>query len=189
MTTWSEQEIRKINNSWTLFLDRDGVLNHQKEGSYIFSRDEFIFYDGVLQAMSFFATQFKYIFIVTNQRGVGKGLMTEEDLHGIHQHMQINIEQSGGRIDGIYHCSELESINRKPNPGMALQAKRDFPDLDLNKSIMVGNSMSDMEFGRNIGATTIFVTTTNPSVNRADKNIDLVYDSLLDFATALQSQR
>lgn len=173
----------------SLFLDRDGVLNHQKEGSYIFNWDEFVFYDGVLQAMQFFATRFKYIFIVTNQRGVGKGLMTEDDLHNIHHHMQKSIELAGGRLDGIYYCSELESINRKPNPGMAFQALKDFPDLDLGKSIMVGNSMSDMEFGRNIGATTIFVTTTNPKVDKADKNIDAVYGTLADFASALQSQR
>ena len=173
----------------SLFLDRDGVLNHQKEGSYILNWDEFVFYDGVLHALQFFATRFRYIFIVTNQRGVGKGLMTDDDLHVIHHNMQKSIEQAGGRLDGIYYCSEIESINRKPNPGMALQAQSDFPDLDLSQSIMVGNSMSDMEFGRNIGATTVFVTTTNPYVDKQDKNIDAVYETLADFANALQNQR
>ncbi len=178
-----------IYSNWTLFLDRDGVLNHQKEGSYIFTWDEFIFYDGVLQAMQFFATHFKYIFIVTNQRGVGKGLMTVEDLHTIHRNMQTSIELAGGRIDGIYYCPELESINRKPHTGMALQAQKDFPDLDFSKSIMVGNSMSDMEFGRNIGATTVFVSTTNKAADPNDERIDYLYGSLGDFASALQSQR
>lgn len=173
----------------TLFLDRDGVLNHQKEGSYILKWDEFIFYDGVLQAIKYLSAQFKYIFIVTNQRGVGKGLMTEQDLVHIHGMMQKSIELAGGRIDGMYYCSELESINRKPNPGMAYQAKRDFPEVDFSESIMVGNSMSDMEFGRNIGATTIFVTTTNPLVDKADPLIDAVYPSLPHFARALQSLR
>lgn len=173
----------------TLFLDRDGVLNHQKEGSYIFTWDEFIFYDGVLKAMQYLATKFRYIFIVTNQRGVGKGLMTKKDLQQIHSNMQKSIELAGGRIDGIYYCTELESINRKPNPGMALQAQQDFPDIDFSQSIMVGNSMSDMEFGRNIGATTVFVTTTNPAVDRSSKNIDHVYASLEEFANSLQSLR
>lgn len=184
-----KNNLANINSDWTLFLDRDGVLNHQKEGSYIFNWDEFIFYDGVLKAMEFFAAHFKYIFIVTNQRGVGKGLMTEEGLHAIHDNMQKSIEGEGGRIDGIYYCTELESNNRKPNPGMALQAKKDFPDVDFSRSIMVGNSMSDMEFGRNIGATTVFVTTTNKSIDRNDERIDGVYRSLGDFAIALQSQR
>lgn len=176
-------------NFQTIFLDRDGVLNHQKEGSYIFTWDEFVFYEGVLEAMYFFATKFQYIFIVTNQRGVGKGLMTESDLQQIHTKMKKSIELAGGRIDGIYYCTELESINRKPNPGMAMQAQHDFSGIDFSRSIMVGNSMSDMEFGRNIGATTVFLTTTNPSVNKEDKNIDTVYTSLADFASALQSLR
>jgi D-glycero-D-manno-heptose 1,7-bisphosphate phosphatase len=180
---------QKIKTADTLFLDRDGVLNHQKEGSYILTWDEFIFYDGVLKAMQFFASQFKYIFIVTNQRGVGKGLMTEKELQQIHANMQKSIELAGGRIDGIYYCTELESAFRKPAPGMALQAQKDFPDIDFNKSIMVGNSMSDMEFGRNIGAATVFVTTTNPSVDKADERMDAVYNSLENFAAALQSLR
>jgi D-glycero-D-manno-heptose 1,7-bisphosphate phosphatase len=182
-------KLKHIDNSWTLFLDRDGVLNHQKEGSYILNPGEFIFYEGVLQAMHFFAPEFKYIFIVTNQRGVGKGLMTEDDLQEIHHTMQTTIELAGGRIDGIYYCTELESNSRKPAPGMALQAQKDFPDVDFNKSIVVGNSMSDMEFGRNIGAATVFVTTTNPTVDHNDRRFDAVYKSLEDFANALQSLR
>ena len=182
-------KLKHIDNNWTLFLDRDGVLNHQKEGSYIFSWDEFIFYEGVLQSMQFFATQFRYIFIITNQRGVGKGLMSEKDLQQIHHNLQKSIELAGGRIDGIYYCTELESPMRKPAPGMALQAQKNFRGIDFSKSVMVGNSMSDMEFGRNIGATTVFVTTTNPSVDGADKRIDAVYNSLEDFAASLQSLR
>jgi D-glycero-D-manno-heptose 1,7-bisphosphate phosphatase len=182
--------IKKSNNYQTLFLDRDGVLNHQKEGSYIFTWDEFIFYEGVLKAMQFFASQFKYIFIVTNQRGVGKGLMTEKELQQIHHNMQKSIELAGGRIDGIYYCTEGDgSPCRKPAPGMAVKAQNDFPDIDFSQSIMVGNSMSDMEFGRNIGAATVFVTTTNPVVDRGDDRIDAVYNSLEDFAAALQSLR
>ena len=182
-------KLKHIDNNWTLFLDRDGVLNHQKEGGYILTWDEFIFYDGVLKAMQFFATQFKYIFIITNQRGVGKGLMTEKELQQIHHNMQKSIELAGGRIDGIYYCTELESNFRKPATGMALQAQKDFPDVDFSKAIMLGNSISDMEFGRNIGAATVFVTTTNPSVDKSDERIDAVYNSLEDFAAALQSLR
>lgn len=182
-------KLKQVDNNWTLFLDRDGVLNHQKEGSYIFTWDEFIFYEGVLRALKSFAAQFRYIFLVTNQRGIGKGLMTEKDLQQIHRNMQKSIELAGGRIDGIYYCAELDGPCRKPAPGMALQAQKDFPGIDFNRSVMVGNSMSDMEFGRNIGATTIFVTTTNPAINRADSRIDAVYKSLEDFAGALQSLR
>jgi D-glycero-D-manno-heptose 1,7-bisphosphate phosphatase len=182
-------KLKQIDKSWTLFLDRDGVLNHQKEDSYIFSWQEFVFYEGVLEALEFFARQFGYILLVTNQRGIGKGLMTEKDLQHIHHNMQKDIELAGGRLDGIYYCADLEGPCRKPLPGMALQAQKDFPGIDFKRSVMVGNSMSDMEFGRNIGATTVFVTTTNSSIDRADSRVDAVYKSLEDFAAALQSLR
>lgn len=184
------EKLKDIGNDWTLFLDRDGVINHQKEGSYIFDWDEFVFYDGVLDALQYLSGQFKYILLVTNQRGVGKQLMTEETLQHIHQMMQQQIAIAGGRIDGIYYCTEADGHHcRKPLPGMAHLAKLDFPGIDFRKSVMVGNSMSDMEFGRNIGATNIFVATTNPLVDRNDTRIDAVYASLPDFVAALQSLR
>lgn len=177
--------------SWTLFLDRDGVINHQKEGSYILHWDEFVFYDGVLSAMPVFARLFKYVFIITNQRGVGKGLMTEQQLQQIHHNMKEKIEQAGGRIDGIYFCTALDAASpcRKPNTGMALQAREDYPEIDFSKSIMVGNSYSDMDFGRGIGATTIFVTTTHQTVEKDDERIDAVYGTLQEFAAALSTLR
>jgi D-glycero-D-manno-heptose 1,7-bisphosphate phosphatase len=183
--------IKSINNNWTLFLDRDGVINHEKENDYIHTWDEFVFYEGAKEAMKFFARKFKYIFIITNQRGVGKGVTTSEDLNTIHQNMIKEIEMAGGRINKIYFCTDLDdnSPNRKPQPGMALQAKQDFPDIDFNQSVMVGNTLSDMEFGRNIGATTVFLPTTKPDVSHTENSIDAVYKSLADFAAALQSVR
>ena len=105
----------------------------------------------------------------------------------IHQKMTEEITIAGGRIDGIYFCTDVEkdSQNRKPNAGMGLQAKKDFPAIDLNKAIMVGNNLSDMEFGRNIGAKTIFLSTTNPVITLADERIDAVCHSLLDLAQSL----
>jgi D-glycero-D-manno-heptose 1,7-bisphosphate phosphatase len=182
-------KLKGIDTSWSLFLDRDGVINHQKEGGYILTWDDFIFYEGAIAAMRSLASHFKYIFIVTNQRGVGKGLMEEKELQHIHHFMKRAIELADGKIDGIYYCTEMDSPNRKPNPGMAHQAQKDFPDVDFSKSIIAGNSMSDMEFGRNIGATNIFIASTKPEIDREDKRIDAVYNSLEDFAKALQSLR
>ncbi|UEG49523.1 HAD family hydrolase [Ferruginibacter lapsinanis] len=180
-------DLTKIDNTWTLFLDRDGVINHEKHLDYIHSWDEFVFYDGVKEAISIFNKKFKYIFIVTNQKGVGKGLTKPEDLATIHLNMTDEIVKAGGRIDKIYHCIDLEesSPNRKPNPGMGLQAKKDFPDVDLGKALMVGNTISDMEFGRNLGIKTVFLPTTRPEVNLSDFRIDATYKSLIQFAKAL----
>lgn len=173
-----------IDNSWTLFLDRDGVINHEKHEDYIHTWDEFKFYDGVLDAIKTFSSLFKYIIIVTNQRGVGKGVTKLEDLNEIHENMKREIVKHGGRVDAIYFCSELsnEHPNRKPNPGMGHLAAADFDDIDFSKSIMIGNTLSDMKFGRNIGSYTIFLPTTRPEVNLADSNIDAIYPSLISFA-------
>jgi len=142
----------------TLFLDRDGVINCHRPDDYVKCWEEFEFMPGILEALAVWNQQFKHIVVVTNQRGVGKGLMSEETLLDIHRRMVVAIEQHGGRIDKIYYCTDLhnDSPNRKPNPGMALQAKADFPDIDFSKSVMVGDSESDMEFGRRAGLTNVF---------------------------------
>ena len=133
--------------------------------------------------------RFKYIFVISNQRGVAKGLTKPENLSIIHRNMVEEITAAGGRIDRIYFCPDMDnsSPNRKPNPGMGLQAKKDFPSIDFSRSIMVGNKLTDMEFGRNIGSKTVFLTTTNPEVDPADSRIDSVFDSLLDLALSLDN--
>ncbi len=174
--------------NWALFLDRDGVINHEKDQSYIFHYDEFIFYEGVKEAFAILAGLFGHIFVVTNQRGIGKGLMTEMDLAEIHLNMRKEIEKAGGRVDRIYYSDSLSNDHphRKPNPGMAFQAKKDHPEIDLRRSIMVGNNLSDMEFGRNAGMYTIYLRTTAPQQPLPHPLIDLSFNSLYDFAKALQ---
>lgn len=186
-TMHTNHPIPAIDSNWTLLLDRDGVINRQKEGSYIFHPGEFDFLPDVVPAMATLSRLFSTILVITNQRGVGKGLMTESDLHNVHAYMQQQVAQGGGRIDGIYYCTdtEAESPCRKPNTGMAQQAIRDFPECDFTRSVMIGNSMSDMHFGRNVGAYTIFITSTHPQVQRADAAIDAVFDSLAAATRAL----
>lgn len=174
-------------NRWTLFLDRDGVINHEQHDGYVNTWEDFTFYEGVKEALKIFAARFKYIIIITNQRGVGRGITKMENLYIVHQKMINEIEAAGGRIDGIYFCTDIDadSPNRKPNTGMALQAKKDFTDIDFSKSVMAGNNLSDMEFGRGIGAKTIFLPTTQAGVSASDQRIDGVYPSLIDFAKSL----
>ena len=179
--------IKNIDNSWTIFIDRDGVINHEKHLDYIHTWDEFVFYEGVKDAIKIFAEVFNRVVVVTNQKGVGKGLTKLEDLNTIHANMKAAIEEAGGRIDAIYFCADLneDSPNRKPNPGMGLMAKNDFPEIDFNKAIMIGNTISDMEFGRNLGVHTVFLPTTRPDVDLNDQRIDLVTDSLRSFSELL----
>ena len=170
-----------------MFLDRDGVINEEKLGEYVLHWDHFIFSTGVLDAFKKLSDTFGRVIIVTNQKGVGKGLMTQAALDTIHLEMQREVEIVGGRIDQIYFCTDLDdaSPNRKPNHGMASQALNDFPGIDFSKSIMVGNKLSDMNFGRRAGMFTVFVATTNPEVPYPHPPIDLRFDSLPTFAEAL----
>ena len=182
--------LKNITKSWTLFLDRDGVINHEKDKDYIHKWDEFVFYDGVLEAMKVFHSIFNRVIVVTNQRGIGKGVTLLHDLEEIHNNMKAAVADAGGRIDEVYFCPDVDenSPYRKPNPGMGLKAKAQFPDIDFSKSIMVGNTLSDMGFGRNLGCYTVFLSTTRPEVSKDDGRIDLYLTSLHQFATMLSSQ-
>jgi len=182
-------DLSAINKSWTLFLDRDGVINHEKKEEYIRNWDEFRFYDGVKDAVKVLSNIFDRMIMVTNQRGVGKGLMTIEDLGNIHTQMLSEISSSAGRIDKIYFCTEMDNdcMDRKPNPGMALQAQKDFPGIDFSKSIIVGNKLNDMKFGRNAGMYTIFVATTNPETPFPHPDIDLRFNDLPEVAQKLKA--
>lgn len=179
--------LHEIDKSWTLFLDRDGVINEERLNQYVLHWKQFIFSPGVLEAFKKLSDKFGRILIVSNQRGVGKGLMTEEALSDIHREMKKEVVQVGGHIDKIYYCIDVDDkhYGRKPNPGMAYRAKQDFPELDLNRAIMVGNKPSDMRFGRAAGLFTVFLRTTNPDQQFPHPDIDLCYNSLLDFANSL----
>ena len=181
-------DLKNIDQDWTLFLDRDGVINLEIRNEYVRHWGEFKFYDESILALPLLAQKFSRIVITTNQKGVSKGLMTEADLTNIHQNMLFEINKVGGRIDHIFYCTDFDndSYHRKPQPGMAFQAKEKFPTIDFSKTIMVGNRTSEMEFGRNAGLHTVFLATTHPETNFPDPTIDYRFNHLLEFAEALK---
>ncbi len=174
-----------IDKSWTLFLDRDGVINKKIENDYVRNWKQFKFLPGVVEALKILDNIFGKIIIVTNQRGIGRGLMTHKDLADIHNKMLKNFETNGIKIAKIYYCPhdyEKEVCNcRKPKIGMAIMAKKDYPEIDFSKSIMVGDSLSDMEFAKNAGMIGVAVNNSNLS-----KEDFIYFDSLNDFAKALK---
>lgn len=181
--------LKKINidKNWTLFLDRDGVINRKIENDYVKNWLHFMFLPGTLKAIKGFSKIFGKIIIVTNQRGIGKGLMTEENLWEIHKNMLKKISGAGGRIDKIYYCPcdiDDNSKYRKPNMGMALQAKKEFPEIDFSKSIMIGDSLSDMEFGKKSGMLTILIS-KNLKHNSTMDNVDFVFKDLFSVYSEL----
>jgi histidinol-phosphate phosphatase family protein len=167
-----------------LFLDRDGVINEEKDGSYIFHKNEFVFYPGAVDALVNLSRKFDYVFIVTNQRGVGRGYMTEAALLEIHDHLTEQVVAAGGHITRIYFAPSIDSdhSHRKPNTGMALDAQKDFPDIEFGKSVMVGNNLSDMQFGKSMGMKTVFLYTTQSEISLPHKLIDEQYDSLQSWS-------
>ena len=172
----------------SLFLDRDGVLNERIVDGYVTRLDDFRIIDGVLEAMALFAKLFDHIFIVTNQQGIGKGLMSEADLAAIHDRFVAEVVKVGGRIDRIYHCPALKSehsFQRKPSIGMALRARRDFPDVRLHKAVMVGDMPSDMLFGRRAGMTTVLVGPEPQTATQYPHLVDFYFPDLLAYAKSL----
>lgn len=170
-----------------LFLDRDGVINVENMNGYILSTQAFQFYDGVLEAMKIFANAFDKICIVTNQRCIGKGLLTRNELTQIHDYMQAAVHAAGGRIDFIAYAPALQSDDwyRKPNIGMANLAQIMHPSIQFEKSTMVGNNLSDMEFGKRVGMETVLLHTTASPITMPHPWIDHQYESLIALAQNL----
>jgi len=177
----------EIDKSWTLFLDRDGVINVESVGSYITDWSEFKFHDGALEALTALSKVFGYIVVVSNQRGVGRGIMSLESLRDINSKMRTAVSEYGGRIDKVYSATAVtdEDHNRKPNSGMGLQAQEDFPSIDFKRSIMVGNSVSDMEFGKRLSMYTVFLTTKHEPFSLPSDLIDEQFASLQEWAVSL----
>lgn len=172
----------EISKDWSLFLDRDGVLNRRRIGDYVLNPMQFEWLPLVLEALAILTPEFKRTVIVTNQQGVGKGLMTQADLDVIHSKLLQQAGVLNATIDAVYTCTSLSSAgdpNRKPGFGMALQAKAEFPEIEFRKSIMVGDSISDMEFGKAVGMYTVFIGQSD------DEHIDCCFPSLWNFANSL----
>lgn len=176
----------KIDKTWTLFLDRDGVINHQILNNYVTKIEELKIIDGVPEAIGYFTSLFGRIVIVTNQQGINRGLMTEEALHTLHGYIQNLFDLHGGKIDKIYFAPQLASENsyyRKPGVGMGLHAKRDFPEIDFTKSILIGDSESDIEFGTKLGMKTIMLKNGRNISTKAH----YIFENLYSVAQALKT--
>ena len=181
---------------WTLFLDRDGVINERLPGQYVQYWSQFKFMPNALEAIAQFKDYFQHILVVTNQQGIGKDLMSRTDLESIHQEMCKQIQDHGGNIDAIYFCPKLASDPencRKPAPKMALEAKAQFPEIDFKKAIMIGDSWSDIAFGCNLGMQTVLIEGKTEDQEKIETllsedpsfYLNHRFESLFDFATFL----
>lgn len=152
----------------TVFLDRDGVLNVKApEGEYVFGWDDFHPLDGVADAIAKLNRAGLRTVVVTNQRGVALGLYQVEDVKRVHEQFQRLLAERGAHLDAFYICPhDRGDCNcRKPLPGLFEQAVSEFKDISAAKSVMIGDSLVDIEFGRRLGMKTILIA--GPAGNRA----------------------
>ncbi len=136
-----------------LFLDRDGVVNVEKE--YLYKIEDFEFIDGIFDLCQYYQQLGYMIFVVTNQSGIARKYYTERDFHLLTEWMVQEFEKRNITIDKVYHCPHHPQINkkcncRKPEPGMILAAKEEF-NLDLANSLMIGDKESDIQAALNAG--------------------------------------
>lgn len=135
-----------------LFLDRDGVINEDR--GYVADRRNFVWIEGVADCIRRFNARGWYVFVITNQSGIGRGFYTEEQMQGLHDWMVAELEKDGAKINAVYHCpfhpdAELtryrkDSFDRKPKPGMLLQAMADFP-VKKTASFLIGDKQTDID--------------------------------------------
>ena len=158
-----------------LFLDRDGVIN--KEKNYLYKIKDFEFLDGVFETCRYFQELGYIIIIITNQAGIARGKYSEEDFTLLTEWMLNEFKKNYVTITEVYHCPHHPDFTgececRKPNPGMLLKAQKDF-EIDMKNSILVGDKNSDIEAGINagIGSNYLIITGHNIQNNIFDTEI------------------
>ncbi len=144
----------------TVFLDRDGVLNRKApEGEYVSRWDLFHPLPGVEQAVRLLNEAGLAVYVVTNQRGVALGLYTTADVERLHARLNQELATHGAHIDGFFYCPHDKGVCecRKPKPGLFEQARALHPEITWETSVMIGDSLSDIEAGVRLGMRTVFI--------------------------------
>lgn len=156
-----------------LFLDRDGVINVEK--NYLHKIEDFELMDGIIDVCRNYQEKGFRIVVVTNQSGIARGYYTEEDFAVLSSWMTDHFAEEGVRIDRIYHCPHHEEISgpcdcRKPEPGMFLEAKKEF-DLDMDSSVMIGDSERDIEAAQRAGVGHTILLSEDAESSQAERII------------------
>lgn len=151
-----------------VFLDRDGLINYNPAPHcYISCQNDFVFMPGVADAIQKLNKAGYLVIVVTNQRGVARGIMTMDDVEDVHRYMIEELAKHGAHIDGIYVCphNDGECNCRKPKIGLFLQAEKDFA-LDKSHSWMIGDSNTDIEAGERYGVRTLMTDNLSFAVDK-----------------------
>lgn len=150
----------QIGPGWTLFLDRDGVINERIFDNYVLDWSDFHFTSGLLDHAAKIGAAFERIIVVTNQQCIAKGLLTLDQLDNIHRLMCQELAKAGLHIDLVLAATEFKNgipQRRKPHVQMGFEAQQAFPEIDFSKSVMVGDTNTDIQFGKKLGMRTVLV--------------------------------
>jgi D-glycero-D-manno-heptose 1,7-bisphosphate phosphatase len=147
-------------NARFIFLDRDGVINRKApEGAYVSNWDEFQILDGVELAIASLNRSGKHVLVLTNQRGIALGLYSLQEVSTLHGKLQEHLAAHGAHIDQFYVCPHEENSCdcRKPATGLLEQAFRDYPEATISNSILIGDSLSDIQAAGSFGIPAILI--------------------------------
>jgi D-glycero-D-manno-heptose 1,7-bisphosphate phosphatase len=153
-----------MNGVWTAFLDRDGTITCKPPpGSYVLAPDQLRLIPGAGTAIRRLNKAGWRTVVVTNQRGIARGLMSEDDLGRVHERLLALLEECGATIDRIYHCPhEVGTCNcRKPGTGLLERAREDDSEISFDRAVLIGDSQIDIDAGRAAGVRTVSIGFAN----------------------------
>lgn len=170
-----------------VFLDRDGVTNRKlPEGQFVRSWRDFEFLHGAESAIAALNQSGRHIIVISNQRGIALGLYTRADVETLHMKLQERMAEHDAHIDAFYYCphDRNQCDCRKPKTGLFEEVFRDFPDASARNSIVIGDSISDIQAARTLGLPAIFIQgdpkTQKPGAEKAAALADAVASSLIE---------
>jgi D-glycero-D-manno-heptose 1,7-bisphosphate phosphatase len=163
--------LRALSHPGAAFLDRDGTINRKApEGDYVKRPDEVSLLPGAAEAIRRLNDSGILVIVVSNQRGIALGRMTERDLEEVNAELSAQLRAvADAHIDAFFHCPHDvgECDCRKPETGMFRQALERFSSIDLSRSVMIGDSEADVEAGRQMGMKTVKVGADVPDLSGA----------------------
>lgn len=179
----------QFNKDWTLFLDRDGVINERIIDGYVMDSKNLILTSNLTQALTILSKKFGRMLVVSNQQCVGKGYCTYQTIEKVHSDLNDILLKERILISDFFFCPHKATDNctcRKPKSGLAFQAQEKYPSIDFTKSVMVGDMITDIFFGKSLGMTTVYVGAKNtPNFDKIKDHSDYIFDNLYEFAKSI----
>jgi D-glycero-D-manno-heptose 1,7-bisphosphate phosphatase len=163
-----------------IFLDRDGVIN--KDKNYLYRKEDFEFIDGVFEACQYFQKLGYQLIVVTNQSGIARGYYQKQDFHKLNQWMIEQFSDEGIKILDVFFCPhgpESTCNCRKPKPGMLLEAKIKY-NIDMGSSWIIGDKEADVSAANASGISNTILVKTGHDIDEANSRAEFILKSIKD---------